>query len=211
MDVRNNLINGATWSGGANKYIFKFKRALKTEKLYFTDFYNLINGAVHPREKRAHFKVQTSPKVGKSKFYQFSCAIVHFVTRGKREHFHVQISPKSGKPDFTNFPTSVTTLLMASVGLEGKTGTFSSLNDPQSRKNQILSIFVGKQANFQVQMSPKAGKTRFYQFSCEFLVIGFQNFFCQNFSLMSFTTLLMASVGTKGKTSAFSKHKQAPK
>ncbi|KAG5575966.1 hypothetical protein H5410_056100 [Solanum commersonii] len=47
----------------------------------------------------------------------------------------------------------------------------------------------GKQMLFQVQTSPKAGKTRFHKFLC---------------AITSITTLIIASIDPKGKTRAFS-------
>ncbi|KAG5587091.1 hypothetical protein H5410_047525 [Solanum commersonii] len=41
MDVRYNLINGVSWSRGEIERIFKFKQALKQEKLEFIDFHML--------------------------------------------------------------------------------------------------------------------------------------------------------------------------
>ncbi|KAG5575964.1 hypothetical protein H5410_056098 [Solanum commersonii] len=78
---------------------------------------------------------------------------------------------------------------MASVGYQGKTGTFSSSKEPQSRKNQILLIFFcyspAKHAQFQVQTRLKVGKTFFYRFSCAmihgFLVRQDSRFFLSNF------------------------------
>ncbi|KAG5620210.1 hypothetical protein H5410_005428 [Solanum commersonii] len=55
-----------------------------------------------------------SPKEGKTIFCLFSCVIVH----------------------------AFSTLLMESVDPKGDNGAFSSSNDPQRRKNEILSIFV---------------------------------------------------------------------
>ncbi|KAG5620211.1 hypothetical protein H5410_005429 [Solanum commersonii] len=64
------FINGVSWSRMENRRIFKFKRALKQEKLDFSNFYLV------PRGKRECFQDQMSRKVGKSRFCQFSLAIV---------------------------------------------------------------------------------------------------------------------------------------
>ncbi|KAG5575970.1 hypothetical protein H5410_056104 [Solanum commersonii] len=56
-----------------------------------------------PEGKTCTFKIQTSPKAGKTKFYQFFMLYVHgflviqLVPRGKKTHFQVQTSPKAGK------------------------------------------------------------------------------------------------------------------
>ncbi|KAG5575956.1 hypothetical protein H5410_056090 [Solanum commersonii] len=107
------------------------------------------------------------------------------------------------------FKRAPKTSLMALVGPEGQSGTFSSSNKPQSRKNKILPIFVcyspwifflrDKQSHFQVQTSPKAGKTRFFQFS----YISPRIFGDRIFSWVSVMTLLMALVGPEKQTDAF--------
>ncbi|KAG5575963.1 hypothetical protein H5410_056097 [Solanum commersonii] len=109
MDVCYDLINGISWSLGTNEHIFKFKRALKLKEHDFTNFCLVTRG------KLEHFQVQTRPKAGKTRFYQFSCAIVN--------RFLVI---EFGKKICQIFLwTSVKTLLMASISLEGETDAFS--------------------------------------------------------------------------------------
>ncbi|KAG5591235.1 hypothetical protein H5410_041749 [Solanum commersonii] len=116
---------------------------------------------------------------------------------------------------------------MEPVGPEWHTDAFSSSNEPQSKYNHILPIFVcyrpwifsdsilrllvprGKRAHLQVQTSPKAHKTRFYQFLCVivhecFSDSRFRLVFVRNFPWTSFKTLVMEPIGPVGLTGAFS-------
>ncbi|KAG5620212.1 hypothetical protein H5410_005430 [Solanum commersonii] len=136
--------------------------------------------------------------------------------RGKRVHLKVQTSPK----------TSIKRLLAESVSPEGQRGAFPSSNEPQSWKNQILSIFVcyspwifgdlgfrllvprGKHVHFEVRTNPKARKTKFYRCLCAivhgFFVIRNIGFLLPKFLWMSVKTLLMDSVYLNWKMGVFS-------
>ncbi|KAG5575968.1 hypothetical protein H5410_056102 [Solanum commersonii] len=105
MDVHYDLINGVSWSRGGNMCIFKFKRALKQEN---TKFYRFLCAIV--LEFLSRGADMRSLKAGKTKFCRFLCA------------YSPWIFCDTGFQNFfcRNFSwTSVTTLLMASVGLEG--------------------------------------------------------------------------------------------
>ncbi|KAG5589318.1 hypothetical protein H5410_039832 [Solanum commersonii] len=67
MDVRYDLVNHMSWSRGANGCIFKSKRVPKKEKPNLLIFVHelILKG------EQTHFKVQTSPKTGNTKFADF--------------------------------------------------------------------------------------------------------------------------------------------
>ncbi|KAG5605006.1 hypothetical protein H5410_026498 [Solanum commersonii] len=149
--------NGASWSEGANRPIFKFKRAKASRE------------PIGLAGQTSLFSRSNNPRARKTRFYQFSCAIFY----------------------------GFLTLAMEIVGLEGNIGSFSSSNEPRAGKKWSQLVLTGKPIHFKVQTSPRAGKTKFYQFLCaiDHGVLLIRNF---NFFWLKFFIDVIEPVGLEG-------------
>lgn len=183
---------------------------------------------ISSKGKASVFWDQMGLRTGNMNFFYFSCVIVHefrvlcvldsflaiffcgrlwqpikwcvFVPRDKCRYFHVHKfflvifvfnSPRMFIDMWSQLVfgqqfswTFVTTILIKWVGPDGQTDTFSSSNDPQSGKIELIDF---------ASYSPWI-----------FFMIRDSDLFFIEISCGYLTTLLIAWVGRKGQTSAFS-------
>ncbi|KAG5591706.1 hypothetical protein H5410_042220 [Solanum commersonii] len=105
----------------------------------------VIQNLFVPTDKLAHFKGQTSPRVGKPPFLPiFVCYIIHrFLACFLSKVFMDIFDDSKFRHDFCrNFSwTSVKTLVMEPDGPDGQTGSFSRYNEPRACKPPLFADF----------------------------------------------------------------------